>query len=198
MGLIERSVDYYNTAFKDMPTWRGRPCLQFRSDMIRYAELIHEFNPPFVVEIGTNTGGTALFLADVMSSFGNGKVITIDITDPGFSSVRVKGLHFLHGSSTDPDIVDSVKEIAAGQHGIVLIDGDHHADQVREELDLYADMANYIVVQDTIMRYRDMPDNPADALDEWWMAHGHDWWAEDAGIDMTQQPGGWLRRKVPA
>ncbi len=207
--LIKRSVDYYERpkvhGWIPGPTWRGYEALQFRSDMWRYAELCWELHPPFVIEIGTHSGGTALFLTDVMARFGAGRVITIDIKEPDPALPDLPSLTFIHGDSIDPAVFGQVCDLTGGGRCLVLIDGDHRAKQVKAELDLYADLADYLIVQDTIMQYLEkwnvdgrpmMDDNPTMALDKWHPDHSDEWKIDNFVTDVTQHPGGWLRRQT--
>jgi cephalosporin hydroxylase len=150
-------------------------------------------NPPFVVEIGNAEGGTAMFLSDVMASFGVGKVIAIDINDPHFPALG--NLRFQRGDSLDQSVLDYVRQVAGQQRGLVLIDGDHSSAQVLAELEEYSDLADYLVVQDTIMQWLDRSwnDNPHVALSHWLPKHP-EFMIDDMKMDTTQHPGGWLKR----
>ncbi len=107
--------------------------------------------------------------------------------------------------SIDPTVFKQVCDLTGGGRGLVLIDGDHRAKQVKAELDLYADLADYLVVQDTIMQYLEkwnvdgrpmMDDNPTMALDKWHPDHSDEWKIDTFVTDVTQHPGGWLRRQI--
>jgi cephalosporin hydroxylase len=176
-------------------SWRGVPCQQFPSDMLRYAEVVHELRPPWVLECGTADGGTALFLADVASR-GGGQVITID-RDPRDAAItawtRSAWLSLIKGDAADPGIVAQVTELTGGARGLVLLDTDHTSAQVLAELGAYAPLADYLIVQDTLMGYLPQyPDNPRLALEEWLPAHPE--FTQDPEPDPTNHPGGWLRR----
>jgi cephalosporin hydroxylase len=194
-ALTERSVKYYK-AKRVAPTWRGRPCFQFRDDLWRYAEICYALHPAFVIEIGTAQGATAMFFADVMARFGAGRVITIDPIRPKPELPILPNLTYVQGSSTDPEVIQQVEKLTAGQRGLVTLDGDHSSYQVRAELALYADLADYLIVQDTIMHWLDMSDNPFDALQWWYPQHADEFLIEDDSLmDETQHPGGWLQRR---
>jgi len=195
-ALTDRSVRYWKQESRIAPTWRDRPCIQFKDDLWRYAEICWSLHPPFVIEVGTANGGTAIFLADVMARFGSGKVITIDPVRPGVELPVLSNLHYIQGSSTDAEVFTQVKKLTGDQRGLVMLDGDHRCKQVFAELDLYADLADYLIVQDTIMHWLEMPDNPYDALKLWEPQHADEFFVEDDSLmDETQHPGGWLQRK---
>ena len=181
---IDRSVDAWE---RMRPlSWRGVPCQQFPSDMLRYAEVIHELRPPWVLECGTGGGGAALFLADAI---GGGRVYSID-SDPRLLGISHPRLWLLKGDAAGPDVAAA---LAARGRGVVLLDDDHSSAHVLAELDLYAPLADYLIVQDTLMGYLPQyPDNPLQALEKW--LPGHPEFTQDPEPDPTNHPGGWLRR----
>jgi len=71
--------DIYGGHFK--VTYRGIPTLKCPFDYVMYQMIISELKPDLVIEIGTNFGGTSLYIADLMEAIGHGEVHTIDIED---------------------------------------------------------------------------------------------------------------------
>jgi len=177
--------------FEDTPTdrafYQGRELLQFASDLTRYVDLINEIEPPFVIEIGRADAGTALFLADLL---GEGQqLISLDVMGPQPDHDRIV---YIEGSSTSPVVLDQVRQLADGRRGLVLIDGDHTGGQVAAELAVYADLADYLIVEDTIVGDLGWPDGPHTALATWLPDHPE--FTVDTDPAPTQHPGGWLRR----
>src|SRR5690242_2145366 len=174
-------------------SWRGVPCQQFPSDMLRYAEVLHELRPPWVLECGTGGGGAALFLASMLECT-RGQVISID-NDPRPVTAAHPRLTLLKGDAADPVMAARVKSIPAvrNRRGLVLLDDDHGAAHVLAELEMWAQVADYLIVQDTLMGYLPQyPDNPLQALEKW--LPGHPEFAQEPGPVPTNHPGGWLRR----
>jgi cephalosporin hydroxylase len=172
-------------------SWRGAPFQQFPSDMWRYAAVAHELRPPWVLECGTADGGAALFLADMTWTAG-GHVISID-NDPRPVSLPHQRLTLLKGDAASPDMVARVLALTRGTRGMILLDDDHSSAHVLAELDVYAPLADYLIVQDTLMGYLPQyPDNPRQAVEKW--LPGHPEFAQDPEPDPTNHPGGWLRR----
>lgn len=60
-------------------TYRGIKAIRCPFDYVIYQMIITELKPDLVIEIGTNIGGGALYIADLMDSLGHGMVHTIDI-----------------------------------------------------------------------------------------------------------------------
>jgi cephalosporin hydroxylase len=172
--------------------WRGFPCQQFAADMWRYAEVVHKLRPPWVLECGTAGGGTALFLADAMASAGGGLVISID-NDPRPAGVTHPRLTLIKGGTTADDTIGRVLDLTCGTRGLVLLDDDHSCAHVLAELDLYAPLADYLIVEDTLIGHLPQyPDNPRQAVEKW--LPGHPEFTQDPEPVPTNHPGGWLRR----
>lgn len=171
--------------------YKGIVCQQFPSDMERYRQLVLELAPPFILEVGVAQGGTVLFLADTLRNVNpDGAVIGVDIVLP---QVWHPQLTLVQGDSVSLETVATVSPMITGQRGLVLLDGSHASVQVAAELDVYADSADYLIVEDTIMR--DLPmydDGPHAALDDWLPKHSE--FVPDPDPIPTQHPGGWLRR----
>jgi cephalosporin hydroxylase len=182
------------------PTYRGVSCQQLWADMDRYAELIHQLEPPFIVEVGRAQGGTALYLADRLEKTGSaGPVISIDV-EPVRNGLTHPRLDCLTCSSTASEAMDRLLQArtdAGGRNGLVLLDGNHAANHVALELTVYPHFADYLIVEDTIMRdlgtgYAE--NGPHLALDPWLPAHPE--WRPDPDPIPTQHPGGYLRRRI--
>lgn len=188
---IAASVTEWLRPNRELPRHRGVPCQQFPADLDRYRQIIRELKPPFIIEIGRAEGGTALLLADdLCDARPDGLVVSIDVA--GWSQ-RHDRIRYVQASSTHEDAVRAAFEVAAGRRGLVLLDGDHSSAHVAHELALYADLADYLIVEDTIMRY--LPgneDGPHRALDVWLPQHPE--FIPDPDPELTQHPGGWLRR----
>lgn len=183
-----RDAELWEQLWQRVPRWRGVPCQQFPSDLWRYAELIWEMLPPFVIEVGSADGGTALFLADLCLAAGTGQVVSVELGGHWMAHPR---LICVHADGASPAGVDAALKL--GKRGLVLLDGDHSSAQVRRELDLYAPFADYLVVEDTIMEnIPKFDDGPHFALREW--LPGHPEFRVDPDPVPTQHPGGWLRR----
>jgi cephalosporin hydroxylase len=107
--------------------------------------------PDVIVEAGTNRGGSALYLADLCETTGNGRVITIDVEDLA-AGVTHPRLTKILGSSTDPAVHAQVSSHLDGAASVlVILDSDHSYAHVRDELKLWSDVVtpgSYLIVED--------------------------------------------------
>ncbi len=62
-------------------TYRGISAIRCPFDYVMYQMIISEVRPDLVIEIGTNHGGGALYIADLMDKIGQGMIHTMDIVD---------------------------------------------------------------------------------------------------------------------
>ena len=119
-------------------------------------------------------------------------------------------IHMIQGSSVAPDLVQQVKDFAAGYSRVlVILDSNHTHEHVLAELDAYAlltSVGSYCVVFDTVVE--DMPkemfpdrpwgpgDNPKTAV--WKYLETHKEFEIDKSIQnkllITVAPDGYLKR----
>ena len=69
-------------------TYKGIKAIRCPFDYVMYQMIIHEVQPDLIIEVGTNVGGGALYIADLLDTIGKGVLHTIDIVD--ISNQKVK------------------------------------------------------------------------------------------------------------
>jgi cephalosporin hydroxylase len=180
--------------------WFGTHIYKCPSDLWVYQELLHMTRPDLVVETGTFSGGSALYLASLCELMGTGRVVTIDI-DPQDDLPVHPRIEYVKGSSIAPEILEHVRaEAAAADRVMVILDSDHSKDHVLAELREYAPLVSegcYLIVEDTMAGV--LPDHgpgPDEAIQEF-LAENNSFEVdpECEKFLMTFQPGGYLRRK---
>ena len=208
-GVVRRTVRefhrlYYDSSLRTWSNtfWFGTPTQKCPLDLWVYQELLHELRPEVIVETGTASGGSALFLASVCELLGRGEIVSVDIEErerPSHERVT-----YLTGSSTAPEIAARVLEFVGDRTKVlVILDSDHTRDHVLEELRLYSplvDPGSYVIVEDTnINGHPVRPDfgpGPMEAVDEFLRQ------SPEFSIDperekffLTFNPRGFLRRR---
>jgi cephalosporin hydroxylase len=205
-------------------SWLGRPIIQLPEDIVRVQEAIHEVRPDLVIETGVAHGGSLVLYASLLRALGaGGRVIGIDveIRPHNLEALQahelISDIDLVVGSSTDPQTVARVYEMAAGaQRVMVLLDSNHTREHVAAELEAYAELVtprSYLIVADGVMREvsgvpRGKPewdtDNPISAVNDFLAAHPEfegvqpprPFDESQARWDPTYWPEGWLRRKA--
>lgn len=184
--------------------WLGVPAQKCAFDLWVYQELLHELRPGAIVECGTASGGSALFLASICDLLGRGSIVTVDIAeDP--DRPRHDRVTYLAGSSSDPQVFAEVQRIVGDEKPVlVILDSNHERDHVLDELRLYAPLVSpgsYLIVEDSnINGHPVLPDfgpGPAEAVEEFLRE------TDDFSVDrsrekffLTFNPGGYLRKRA--
>lgn len=205
-------------------SWLGLPMLQLPEDAIRLHEAIWRFQPDLIVETGVYRGGGSLMLASVCRLMGKGRVICVDIDLTPETAAAIAAhplgdlITSLKGSSTAPDVVAKIKPaMAAAERVLVVLDSNHAAHHVRDELETYGPLlksGSWILATDGVMvDLHDVPigdpswktDNPQTAVAEFLAVHGASFERIDPPVmygdssydlpSMTYFPNGWLRKK---
>ena len=183
-------------------SWFGYHLIKTPLDLWIYQELLVRTRPDIVVQTGTFNGGSALYLAMMQDLMGHGWVISIDIEDRPNRPIHPR-LSYITGSSVDQGVVAYVfKQVGAGR-AMVILDSDHHAGHVYNELIAYSplvQLGDYLIVEDTNLNghpvYADFGPGPMEAVDKFLAEH--DSFSVDTGCErflMTLNPGGYLRRR---
>ena len=183
--------------------WLGVSVGKLAEDLWAYQEIVHETRPDLVVETGTAFGGSALYFASLFDLLGNGRVLSVDLWLRGDVPEHPR-VEYLQGSSVAPEIVEEVRARAAGAERVmVVLDSDHSAAHVLAELRAYAPLVSpgcYLVVEDTYLHGRPLipgfGPGPGEALDAF-LRESSDFEVDATreSYGVTQNPGGWLRRR---
>ena len=182
--------------------WLGHRIQKFPGDVWIYQEILTELRPDWIIETGTNWGGSAYFLASMCDLLGHGRIVTVDL-DAKPDPPQHERITYVAGSSTDPSIVDGVSRLISGAETVlVILDSDHSYQHVTNELRAYSDLVtpgSYLIVEDTNIAghpvLSGLPRGPYEAV--------QDFLARDARFEvdrtrekfmMTFNPGGYLKR----
>src|SRR6185503_2458179 len=185
-------------------------------DLYMMQQLIFDVRPDYIIEAGTAYGGSAIYWAHMLEGMGldDSKVLTVDITRYEEEAEKLplwkKHVEFFLGSSTDPAIVEKIRQRVAGKKVLVVLDSNHAAAHVFDELTAYAPMVSkdsYIVVEDTNLDALPLPDlkyvegnggGPMAAVNKYLAGEGAGKFEQDLlreNFVLTFNPGGWLKRK---
>jgi cephalosporin hydroxylase len=131
--------------------WRGHRLWQNAIDLNVTSEHILASRPDIIIETGTYQGGSAIFFADLMVLSGKqADVVSIDLAP--LATPNHPGVQYLTGrSSIDGGVVAEIRTLIGGRRAFVVLDSDHRASHVYEELQLYAPLVHpgdHLLVQD--------------------------------------------------
>lgn len=161
---LQRSFAYeYSYHFE----WMGIPIIQYPQDIVSVQEIVWRTQPAVVVETGVARGGSMVLYASLLSLLGGRrKVIGIDVDIRPHNRAGLKAhptagmITLVEGSSVDPRTISRVREeIGSLDPVMVVLDSNHTAEHVLQELNLYGPMVSpgcYMIVFDTLIE--ELPD----------------------------------------
>jgi len=183
--------------------WLGVPVGKCVFDLWVYQEIITELRPDLIVETGTGHGGSTLFLASCCDLVGNGKVVTVDISDPSGKPEHER-ITYLQGSSVAPEIVSTIRSMAEDKDRVLVnLDSDHSRDHVLKELEIYSELVSpesYIIVEDSNVGGHPVKPNhypgPMEAVEEF-LKTNHSFTIDKSREKflLTFNPKGYLKRQ---
>jgi cephalosporin hydroxylase len=182
--------------------YRGVSAVRCPFDYVIYQMIIHELKPDLVIEIGTNKGGGALYIADLMDLMGHGEVHTIDIVSDHEKVVeehpRIK-MFFNGCANYDLHLAAPFKNI------IVIDDSSHTYENTLSALNKFGPiitMNSYFIVEDGIIEElgleKDFGGGPLRAIEEF-LADNSNFvidrkWTDFFGRNATFNVNGYLKR----
>src|SRR5262245_49434072 len=150
---------YFNTMVWKKTTWMGVDTWKSVSDMWNYQEILVDLKPSLVVEFGTNQGGSALFLANVMRQIGEPfKVLSVDVTHEPLNPIarRDPDVLFVQSRSNVPAIAEQIRSLKNEYPGKIfaILDSDHSMNHVLSEMKLLRPLlspGDYLLVEDSML-----------------------------------------------
>jgi cephalosporin hydroxylase len=132
-------------------TYRNIPLRKCPFDYVIYQMILFEVEPDLIIEIGTDNGGTSLYLADLLDHLGNGVIHTIDIKDGLDEFVRKhKRIESFHNGWQNYDIknADEFNKI------LIIEDSTHYYKDTLDILKLFSSLVSlnsYFIIEDGII-----------------------------------------------
>lgn len=131
-------------------TYRGVPCVKNPIDMAIVAKLLWDVKPKTIIEVGSGEGGSAIWMRDLMSTYGVPcRLHSVDINPPRISS---DGIYFHYGNGLRLEVVLSDEFMRNIPRPLLMIDdADHFPETTASVLhffDGWSRQGEYIVVED--------------------------------------------------
>jgi len=190
-------------------TYKGIPTNKNPFDLALYQLLLWEQKPRTLIEIGTKRGGSALWFADVMRSFGiDYGVHSIDLAPP--DDLSIPGVTFHKGDGRDlSSALPNEFMLEVPRPLMIVEDADHRLEttlSVLHYFDQWLRPGEYIIIEDGIVD--DLFDaggvaalngGPRRAIGEFLQLRGADYeidtrFCDYFGVNMTWNVNGYLRR----
>jgi cephalosporin hydroxylase len=148
--------------------WMGVRALKNPLDAWVYQEILYEVQPDVVVEIGSNEGGSTLYLAHLLELIGKGLVVSVDIDHSRFTASHHRIVKVTGDSSAEATLAQ-VAALCEGKTGLVIHDANHNKEPALRDLRAYerfVSVGSYLIVEDGIVDLF----RPGDGLG--WFAEG--------------------------
>jgi len=186
---------------EDFQEFAGVALRKFPGDCFAILKLLHRCQPQVLVEMGSSWGGSALMIASWAELIGLEGVISVDILE--LARPHHPLIKFIVGDSSQPEVVQKVYDSVAGRPCSLILDSNHHAPHVRQELELYHGLigkGQALIVEDTlvdVLNFRKFraEGGPLRALDEFLKKHPEFIEAEWIEPYVTTNFFGYLMRK---
>jgi cephalosporin hydroxylase len=131
--------------------YKGVPCLKCPFDYVIYQMIINEVKPDLIIEIGTNKGGSALYLADLLETIDHGIIHTIDIDDR--ANILAKNhsrIKFFHEGWENYNLENTINY----KRILVIEDGSHEFESTLGAIIKFSPLVSkgsYLIVEDGIL-----------------------------------------------
>ncbi|MDP9127003.1 MAG: cephalosporin hydroxylase [Pseudomonadota bacterium] len=135
--------------------WRGLPLMKTAFDLALYPQLLSNVRPKTIFEIGSGTGGSAMWLADHMALLGiAGSVHSVDLLPV---KSQHSGVTFTAGDCRQPHTLFAEEVLAAAPHPWLVIEDAHqNVGGVLVHLHPYLIEGDYIFVEDSDIKRDDL------------------------------------------
>jgi len=184
--------------------YRGIKLIKDPVDYLLYQMIINEVKPDLIIEIGTNHGACALYMADMLDLIGNGGVVhTIDIMEYPMDNLVLNHpriVRFLGGFE------NYNLENAKGFNNILVIDdGSHLYGHVKSAMDKFKDIVSvnsYLIIEDGMLIHigleQQYDGGPLRAISEF-LPNNTNFqidrkWCDFFGKNATFNPNGFLKK----
>jgi cephalosporin hydroxylase len=153
MSLAKWLLYHHREILHEKCRWMGVKALKNPCDAWIYQEILFDVKPDVVVEVGSNEGGSTLFLAHLLDLIGHGSIVSVDIDRSRFH-VKHPRIALVTGDSSAPETVAQVAALCEGKRGLVIHDADHNKEPVLKDLRAYQRFVapgSYLIVEDGIV-----------------------------------------------
>lgn len=188
--------------------YRGIAMQKHPVEIALYLQLLWEIKPRTIIEIGSFSGGSAVWFADVLNTFAiDARVISVDIKPPS-PSYRPVNVRFFRGDANDLKSTLTTDLLAKlPRPWLVIEDASHHYSATLSVLRFFDPLLHsgeYIIVEDANVTEMGIDarfeGGPSRAIAEFLQSRASDYaidtrYCDHYGRNVTGNPNGYLRRR---
>ena len=144
---IPADVLLLSQGIKGPVQWRGLPLFKSAFDFALYTQLLGEMRPETIIELGSGTGASAMWFADICAILGQTcRVISLDRVRPPASHPAVD---FIVGDCADIKSLITKEMLDRAPHPILVVEDAHvYVDEVLMHFAEHLALGDRIVVED--------------------------------------------------
>jgi cephalosporin hydroxylase len=139
-------------------TWRGLPLMKTVFDFAIYPQLLSELAPQTIFEIGSGSGASAMWLADLAAMIGPaGHACHVHSVDIAPVAAHHPGVTFHHGDCARPQSLFDAQLLRSAPHPwLVIEDAHHNVAAVLERFHAVLRPGDYLYVEDSEIKRDDI------------------------------------------
>jgi len=139
----------------DCMHWRGMPLFKTVYDFSIYTMLLWALKPRTIIELGSGTGASAVWLADLSETFGiDSKVYSVDLKKP---ELQHDAVTFIQGDCLNIESVMGQDLLGNADHPWLVIEDAHvNVDGVLRHFHPYVRQGDYVVIEDSASKKDDI------------------------------------------
>jgi cephalosporin hydroxylase len=135
--------------------WKGIPLFKTVYDFSIYAMMLWTLRPRTIIELGSGTGSSAIWLADLTKMFEiSSQIYSVDLKKP---ELQVENVHFVRGDCQKIDTVFDEDLLRKASHPWILIEDAHvNVYGVLSHFHSYLMPGDYVVIEDSTSKQDDI------------------------------------------
>jgi len=136
-------------------TWKGKPLFKTAYDFAILPMLIWELKPATVFELGSGTGASACWMADVLEGF---KLDTwVHSADLNPVDMRHPKVRFVAGDCMSPETLFGAELLSSAPHPFLIVEDAHkNVREVLLYLDRFLTKGDYLIVEDSLKKHEEL------------------------------------------
>lgn len=145
VGILEMT---FSQGIEQCMHWKGLPVFKTVYDFSLYTMLLWELKPKTIIEIGSGTGASAIWLADLMQSFElDSTIYSIDLNKP---TLQHPNVYFIEGDCWQIEQAIAETMLKTAPHPWLLVEDAHvNVAGVLNYFHPYFEKGDYLVVEDS-------------------------------------------------
>jgi cephalosporin hydroxylase len=156
LGKSERDKTFSMSQGRfDCLKWKDTILFKTVFDLGIYQMLMWELKPKTVIEIGSGTGGSAVWMSDLMTAYNlDCKIISVDIYRP---SIQYKNVTFLKGDCYQIEAALDAQMLSLLPHPWLVIEDAHaNVSGVLNYLHQFLQQGDYLILEDSVPKQDDI------------------------------------------